>query len=134
MSTRRRARFAISYSIEVDTDECFGRQMVLPFWYLLEEALLDAEYVGDPQGELWNMAKMIYLELVKILKRKVTWPAEAGWPKGTLLIFTKRSSHPQLCFRSTGEVRQVCPVIHYTGYPSLIILHIVTVEMLETHL
>lgn len=57
--------------------------MVLPFWYLLEEALLDAEYVGDPQGELWGMAKMIYLELVKVLKRKVTWPADiSGWAKG----------------------------------------------------
>jgi hypothetical protein len=57
--------------------------MVLPFWYLLEEALLDAEYVGDPQGELWSMAKMIYLELVKVLKRKVTWPADtSGWAKG----------------------------------------------------
>ncbi|KAG9095471.1 hypothetical protein FRC06_009767 [Ceratobasidium sp. 370] len=57
-------------------------EMVLPFWYLLEEALLDAEYVGDPQGELWGMAKMIYLELVKVLKRKVTWPADtSGWAK-----------------------------------------------------
>ncbi|KAG9119599.1 hypothetical protein FRC07_005313 [Ceratobasidium sp. 392] len=57
-------------------------EMVLPFWYLLEEALLDAEYVGDPQGELWSMAKMIYLELVKVLKRKVTWPADtSGWAK-----------------------------------------------------
>lgn len=57
-------------------------EMVLPFWYLLEEALLDADYVGDPEGELWSMAKMIYLELVKVLKRKVTWPAESNWAKG----------------------------------------------------
>jgi hypothetical protein len=62
--------------------------MVLPFWYLLEEALLDADYVGDPQGELWGMAKIIYLELVKVLKRKVTWPAEAGWAKGTCFRLT----------------------------------------------
>ena len=56
--------------------------MVLPFWYLLEEALLDADYVADQNGELWGTAKMIYLELVNVLKRKVTWPAEAGWAKG----------------------------------------------------
>ncbi|KAF8598080.1 ARM repeat-containing protein [Ceratobasidium sp. AG-I] len=56
-------------------------EMVLPFWYLLEEALLDADYVGDPEGELWGMAKMIYLELVKVLKRKVTWPGEITWAK-----------------------------------------------------
>ncbi|QRV85310.1 Myb protein 1A [Ceratobasidium sp. AG-Ba] len=62
-----------------DEDES---EMVLPFWYLLEEALLDADYVGDPQGELWGTAKMIYLELVKVLKRKVTWPADvSGWAK-----------------------------------------------------
>ncbi|CUA76173.1 Myb-binding protein 1A [Homo sapiens] [Rhizoctonia solani] len=62
----------------VDEEES---EMVLPFWYLLEEALLDADYVGDQNGELWGTAKMIYLELVKILQRKVTWPVEAGWAK-----------------------------------------------------
>jgi hypothetical protein len=56
--------------------------MVLPFWYLLEEALLDADYVGDQNGELWGVAKAIYLQLVRILQRKVTWPAEPGWAKG----------------------------------------------------
>ncbi|CAE6366671.1 unnamed protein product, partial [Rhizoctonia solani] len=56
-------------------------EMVLPFWYLLEEALLDADYVGDQNGELWGVAKAIYLQLVRILQRKVTWPAEPGWAK-----------------------------------------------------
>ncbi|QRW26295.1 Myb protein 1A [Rhizoctonia solani] len=62
----------------VDEEES---EMVLPFWYLLEEALLDADYVGDQNGELWGVAKAIYLQLVRILQRKVTWPAEPGWPK-----------------------------------------------------
>ncbi|CAE6434915.1 unnamed protein product [Rhizoctonia solani] len=62
----------------VDEEES---EMVLPFWYLLEEALLDAEYVGDQNGELWGTAKAIYLQLVNILKHKVTWPAEPGWAK-----------------------------------------------------
>ncbi|CAE6368411.1 unnamed protein product [Rhizoctonia solani] len=62
----------------VDEEES---EMVLPFWYLLEEALLDADYVGDQNGELWGVAKAIYLQLVRILQRKVTWPAEPGWAK-----------------------------------------------------
>ncbi|KAG8710072.1 hypothetical protein FRC11_004913, partial [Ceratobasidium sp. 423] len=75
----------------VDEEES---EMVLPFWYLLEEALLDAEYIGDQNGELWGTAKMIYLELVNVLKRKVTWPAEAGWAKaGEILEDVEASLH-----------------------------------------
>ncbi|KAF8762018.1 ARM repeat-containing protein [Rhizoctonia solani] len=70
----------------VDEEES---EMVLPFWYLLEEALLDADYVGDQNGELWGVAKAIYLQLVRILQRKVTWPAEPGWPKDQREKFSK---------------------------------------------
>ena len=68
----------------VDEDES---EMTLSFWYLLQEALWTAEYPepAAPGSDQWAVANALYLELVVVLKRKVTWPTTAElatWTRG----------------------------------------------------
>ena len=73
--------------------------MTLGFWYLFQESLWSADYeeiddekdsVPPPDvGERDRLALVnaVYVELVKILRSKVTWPPYtilSGWPKGGL--------------------------------------------------
>ncbi|KAI0076848.1 ARM repeat-containing protein [Panus rudis PR-1116 ss-1] len=68
----------------VDEDES---EMTLGFWYLFQEALwntdaeldqaeLDSEAHLKAEKNQWNVAKAVYSELIKVLKRKVTWPPQ----------------------------------------------------------
>jgi hypothetical protein len=71
-------------------------EMTLGFWYLFQEALWSTNYYfedgedgatpGGPNTEdsQWAMAKAVYSELVQVLRRKVTWPAQDMWAKGGL--------------------------------------------------
>lgn len=92
----------------VDEEES---EMTLGFWYLFQEALWGTEYqdakdlVGDNINEIGDndrsvggnndaamdtrekeqvrVAKEVYIELVQVLRRKVTFPPpSAGWNKG----------------------------------------------------
>ncbi|EJD43963.1 ARM repeat-containing protein [Auricularia subglabra TFB-10046 SS5] len=52
-----------------DEDES---ELVLPFWYLLQEALWNAD---TPEGgPHWEIAQQLYAEVVTILRKKATWP------------------------------------------------------------
>ncbi|KAF8064415.1 armadillo-type protein [Lyophyllum atratum] len=76
----------------VDEEES---EMTLGFWYLFQEALWSTEYYipegeeqnGDAGGvdvgaEAMAMAKAVYSELVKVLRRKVAFPGKGvTWPK-----------------------------------------------------
>ena len=82
----------------VDEEES---EMTLGFWYLYQEALWSTNYyfedgngerssvppdTGEPQEVL--MAKAVYSELVKVLRRKVLFPpAGSGWLRGWTFIF-----------------------------------------------
>ena|ERR1700722_406840 len=74
-------------------------EMTLGFWYLLQEALWSADYsheageetvidsddVSEKQKEHWAIVKAVYNELMKVLKKKVAWPASEhliGWTSG----------------------------------------------------
>lgn len=94
----------------VDEEES---EMMLSFWYLLQEALWSVDYGGDvavdalaewaesiqgknndtrPDYEEFKApdhgpARPIYAELIQVLKRKVTWPRRtdlARWTRGML--------------------------------------------------
>jgi len=52
-------------------------EMTLPLWCLLEEALLDSDFIADPEGIRFGIAKAVYSELVCVLKRKCVWPKSA---------------------------------------------------------
>ncbi|KAF5347245.1 hypothetical protein D9756_009920 [Leucocoprinus leucothites] len=81
----------------IDEDES---EMTLGFWYLFQEALWSVDYhledvsgdVGEfaepvPSGdarekEQVRVAKAVYIELVQVLRRKVTFPPQgSGWSK-----------------------------------------------------
>jgi len=70
-------------------------EMTLGFWFLFQEALWSTDYhfeeleetarERDDEGALWDIAKAVYSELVRGLRRKVMWPAknvQNGWAKG----------------------------------------------------
>ncbi|KAA1477613.1 ARM repeat-containing protein [Dentipellis sp. KUC8613] len=71
----------------VDEEES---DMTLGFWYLLQEALWNAD-VPAKDGErrdapaekdVWAVASAVYAELVAVLRRKVMWPKMgSGWSK-----------------------------------------------------
>lgn len=80
----------------VDEEES---EMTLGFWYLFQEALWTTDFYieegGDdrspappdvgPSGESKQvlMAKAVYIELVKVLRRKVSFPPQgSGWGRG----------------------------------------------------
>lgn len=83
--------------------------MTLGFWYLFQEALWassDQESEGETdtaalekhEKEQWTVAKAVYTELVKVLRRKVVWPAanvQQTWAKG--LLFLSISVRYDLC-------------------------------------
>jgi len=81
----------------VDEEES---EMVLGFWYLFQESLWSEDISGkddSPEEQQQKLAqraalsKVLYVELVKVLRRKVTYPPHGhGWAKG--------GSHV-LCFR-----------------------------------
>lgn len=94
----------------VDEEES---EMTLSFWYLLQEALWNVDYgddlaeaaLGDwaesvqggsssrqaseePSRSDYGAVTPIYAELVRVLKRKATWPERAElarWTKGMLI-------------------------------------------------
>lgn len=102
----------------VDEEES---ERVLGFWYLFQEALWTVDWTGEKgaQGEneeqrerdMWGLAKVVYAELVAVLRNKVRWPTSpTGWTKGTLafhLLFlcVRRA---ETC-RSGREISGVCP-------------------------
>ena len=59
--------------------------MTLSFWYLLQEAILDAEFTEDSDAK-WKTLKLVFAEAVATLVRKARWPTMAegfgGWHKG----------------------------------------------------
>ena len=71
-------------------------EMTLGFWYLFQEALWSTDYNLDEGDEVptleskeegqWAVARAVYGELVKVLRRKVVWPgsAQTSWAKGEL--------------------------------------------------
>ncbi|THH27012.1 hypothetical protein EUX98_g7175 [Antrodiella citrinella] len=76
-----------------DEDES---EMTLGFWYLFQEALwASSDHESDPEPdendfvekkekEQWLVAKAVYTELVKVLRRKVVWPSasiQQTWAK-----------------------------------------------------
>lgn len=77
----------------VDEEES---ELTLGFWYLFQEALwnvdadVDEEEVETPEHvkaekDQWTVAKAVYSELVKVLRRKVVWPPVSvlnGWARG----------------------------------------------------
>lgn len=103
-------------------------EMTLSFWYLLQESLWSVDWATEeddgpdaaeaalldwaeskrPEREAQEMptnsnimaAMPIYMELITVMKRKVTWPPQnelATWPRGALTI-----SGPQLsCLTQT---------------------------------
>ena len=82
----------------VDEEES---EMTLSFWYLYQEALWSTNYYEDGDGERSSvppdtggeaqevlMAKAVYSELVKVLRRKVVFPPTgSGWLRGRILCF-----------------------------------------------
>ncbi|KAG6844170.1 hypothetical protein H0H87_009289 [Tephrocybe sp. NHM501043] len=68
-------------------------ELTLAFWYLFQEALWSTDYYieeGDASEssnidgseEVQAMAKLVYIELVKVLRRKVAFPGKgSGWSK-----------------------------------------------------
>jgi hypothetical protein len=86
-------------------------ELTLSFWYLFQEALWCTDfYVGDDeQGATGDtakegvdghpaqvgMAKAVYSELVRVLRRKVAYPpppsgsgnGNGGWSKGLFFVF-----------------------------------------------
>lgn len=76
----------------IDEDES---EMTLGFWYLFQEALWSVDFhideedtdaeLKDRENEQWNISKAVYSQLVRVLRTKVVWPAQAGlrgWTRG----------------------------------------------------
>ncbi|KAF6748259.1 armadillo-type protein [Ephemerocybe angulata] len=72
--------------------------LTLDFWYLFQEALWSTEYFEDPEDDVpppnredpvqVKMAKEVYIELVKVLRRKVAFPPPpTGWGKDQIDAF-----------------------------------------------
>ncbi|KAF8830638.1 hypothetical protein HHX47_DHR2001074 [Lentinula edodes] len=69
-------------------------EMTLGFWYILQEALWNNDFYfpdgGETQafqqsemGDQSGVAKALYVQLVQVLKRKITWPSSGhNWSKG----------------------------------------------------
>ena len=96
--------------------------MTLSFWYLLQESLWSVDWTTEDDGpgaaeaalldwvesktsekEMQSIptnsnimaATSIYMELVKVLRRKVTWPPQnelATWPRGVFTALWSLSS------------------------------------------
>jgi hypothetical protein len=100
----------------VDEEES---DLTLPFWYIFQEALWSIEPGGDDDAGLtraastasnglsmheqqqMDVAKAVYAECVRVLRRKVVWPNRETlkiWPKG--MIHRCRSS---LCTYVSGR-------------------------------
>ncbi|KAG6853077.1 hypothetical protein C0991_007007, partial [Blastosporella zonata] len=70
-------------------------ELTLAFWYLFQEALWTTDYYveegdesessqADGSEEVQAMAKLVYSELVRVLRRKVAFPGKgSGWSKGS---------------------------------------------------
>jgi hypothetical protein len=78
----------------VDEEES---ELTLGFWYLFQEALWsldndesddDAAATGQPtrqEQDQWSVAKAVYVEVVRVLRRKIVWPNAvtlSSWTKG----------------------------------------------------
>jgi len=89
--------------------------MTLGFWYLFQEALWSTDYY-IPEGEEQNgdaggvdvgadamaMAKAVYSELVKVLRRKVAFPGKGiTWSKGSACLL------PLFCDDANRKVYQI---------------------------
>ena len=92
----------------VDEEES---EMTLGFWYLYQEALWSTNYYfedgneerssvpPDTGGEAQEvlMAKAVYSELVKVLRRKVVFPPTgSGWLRGWILCFSHELTYSTL--------------------------------------
>ncbi|KAF5368680.1 hypothetical protein D9757_010224 [Collybiopsis confluens] len=76
------------YGVDEDVSE-----MTLGFWYMLQEALWSSDFYfpdGEDQstdqlpemGNQSGVAKELYVQLVQVLRRKITWPAPGhNWSK-----------------------------------------------------
>jgi hypothetical protein len=61
--------------------------MTIQFWVYFGEAVLDADYIADPEGNHWLIAKAVFSEVVNVLRVKCTWPSTeklAEWPNGKI--------------------------------------------------
>lgn len=78
------------YGVDEDVSE-----MTLGFWYMLQEALWNNDFYfpdgeePDPNsaqiemGDQSGVAKALYVQLVQVLRRKITWPSPGhDWPRG----------------------------------------------------
>lgn len=63
-------------------------ELTLGFWYMLQESLWEADFPDDEtQTKVMDLAKQLYREVVSVLRRKVTWPAENGvWDAGNSIL------------------------------------------------
>jgi len=92
----------------VDEEES---EMTLGFWYLFQEALWSTDFYIEEgaddrspapadvedgaEAKQVTMAKAVFTELVKVLRRKVVFPAPgAGWSRGSLLFVSTPSMIP----------------------------------------
>lgn len=69
-------------------------EMTLGFWYLFQESLWNVDFDEEEDtladGEVKTESRMavvhaVYVELVKVLRRKVAWPCQDGlasWTRG----------------------------------------------------
>ncbi|KAK0200747.1 armadillo-type protein [Desarmillaria ectypa] len=74
------------FGVDEETSE-----LTLGFWYMLQEALWDLSADDDREtndGDPNAIARAVYVELVKILRRKTTFPPRGhGWSKDEIIRF-----------------------------------------------
>lgn len=102
------------YGVDEESSE-----LTLGFWYMFQEALWGTDYYGDDEeeenpapgalDEQGVITKALYVELVRVLRRKVTFPPPgSGWQKGTCQKFSVDSiPTPGILSRSGGQVPSV---------------------------
>lgn len=117
----------------VDEEES---EMTLSFWYLLQESLWSIDWLTEEDGgpgvqeaalldwvetvskenevEAQNpnivAATPIYTSLVKVLRRKVTWPPQAeldSWPRG-MSLYAEACNSRYSCLRKIRSTNSKC--------------------------
>ncbi|KAG6908732.1 hypothetical protein DXG01_003577 [Tephrocybe rancida] len=107
----------------VDEEES---EMTLGFWYLFQEALWSTDYYIEPgeesrestpvsgSEEVQAMSKLVYSELVRVLRRKAAFPGKgAGWSKGIAETSVTPSSTRKSLIR---ELQKCLTEPHFSYY------------------
>lgn len=84
----------------VDEEES---ELTLGFWYLFQETLWNTEFyvsgeesdVSERNGpEQVTMARVVYFEVIKLLRRKATFPMPgSNWSKGNFTLMVKHPAY-----------------------------------------